>query len=338
VLIYALGGGWGHLTRATALARVAAPHVRVRILSNSPYAAVVRAAVPEIDIVALDPAVTAAAAREQMLRAIESMSPRSLVVDTFPRGLGGELKDVLDSFSGLKVLVARDLNPRYAASAGLREFVGRFYDLVVNPGDSSADCPDATTTAPWLVRSSDEVLPRDRALRLLGVDGQRPCVIVCAAGNQDELEWYGAVVSHLRALGPALDVRCIAPICPPTCPSDCWFRYWPAIDLYAAADVVVGAAGYNTIYECLACRVPLIARPWPRKYDRQPQRAHRAGVTIVETPEEAATAVFQTIGQLPREARQVRFRNGATEAFDLIEQPLPQKLSRPLQKSAKVFC
>lgn len=38
-LIYALGGGWGHLMRALAFGRIAALYRPVTILSNSPYTA-----------------------------------------------------------------------------------------------------------------------------------------------------------------------------------------------------------------------------------------------------------------------------------------------------------
>ena len=38
-LIYALGGGWGHLVRSLSFGRIAAIHRRVIILCNSPYAA-----------------------------------------------------------------------------------------------------------------------------------------------------------------------------------------------------------------------------------------------------------------------------------------------------------
>ncbi|MBW4572535.1 MAG: hypothetical protein KME31_32500 [Tolypothrix carrinoi HA7290-LM1] len=37
----------------------------------------------------------------------------------------------------------------------------------------------------------------------------------------------------------------------------------------AVADVVVGGAGYNTVYECAALGVPLVAIALKRLYDRQ---------------------------------------------------------------------
>ena len=220
-----------------------------------------------------------------------------LIVDTFPRGLGGELVDALTSFVGTKVLVARDLNPRYVAAVGMDDFVACHYDLVLSPGDMGP----GVVTAPWLVRSADELLPRRDALSRLGLTGERPCILVCAAGNHDELSWYGAVVTHLLARSAQIDVRAIASVCPPGCPAESWVSYWPAVDLYNAADVVIGGAGYNTVYECLAYGVPLVARPWPRKYDRQRLRAARAAergcVTVMMEPEQAATAALRVLGR-----------------------------------------
>src|SRR5580698_10096100 len=117
-LIYALGGGFGHLTRASALAR-AALHDNVRILTNSPYANLVQRALPELNIIALNPVMTVAEGRAEVVSRIASEAPECLIVDTFPRGLGGELSDVISSFPGLKVLVQCDLNPQYSAAFDL---------------------------------------------------------------------------------------------------------------------------------------------------------------------------------------------------------------------------
>ena len=316
--IYAMGGGWGHLTRAAALARAAFPARAVRILCNSPYTASVRNRFPVLDIISLDPSISVTAAHYEVAHHIKSSNASCLIVDTFPRGLGGELVDVLKSFTGTKVLVQRDLNPQYATSAGLPVFIASLYDVVFAPGEPVESSPQAVATAPWLIRSAHELLPVDEARQILGLEPGQPCVIVCAAGNDDELEWYGAVVSQLRALNPSLGVRCIAPACPPGCPSECWISYWPAMDLYPAAGVVIGGGGYNTIHECLACQVPLIARPWPRKYDRQPLRAGRASVITVQEPREAAIAALSQISNARRQPP-MEFTNGAEEAYLFLQ-------------------
>ena len=315
-LIYALGGGWGHLTRAAALARVACAHKQVRILTNSPYAPQLSRALPELDIVALDPTLPVATAREQVIQHIQAADPSCFIVDTFPRGLGGELADVIHSLRATKVLVHRDLSPRYVAEAKLRTFVQSAYDLILIPGEDEgaafAGLLAAVVTKPWLIR--DPPPARDRV--------RQPRVVVCAAGTEEEVSWYGAAVAALQALDDGIDIRCIAPVCPPGCPTKCWIEHWPATDLYPDAGVVIGGAGYNTIHECLAFEVTLIARPWPRKYDRQWLRARRAAtrgsVTIVKNPTEAAEAAIRYLKQPPAR-RSHHAINGATDAFSRIE-------------------
>ena len=324
-LIYALGGGFGHLTRACALARAAFPDCQVRILTNSPYAAGAAHAMPELDLVALDPEMTPDLARVEVSHQIMSAAADCLIVDTFPRGLAGELVNVVPAFSGLKVLVQRDLNPRYAATYKLNAFIANSYDLVVVPGDTTQDrlgpVTHSVTTAPWLIRSRHEMPDRDCARRLLGLHDEKPCIVACAAGNPEELAWYGAAVSRLLECAPQCHVRLIAPVRPDECPHDCWVGYWPAMDLYAAADVVIGGAGYNTIYESVACGVPLVARAWPRKYDRQRLRACRAAaqarIRIVDEPDQAAAAALESCGPGPRPGLP-RFQNGALEAVATI--------------------
>ena len=256
-----------------------------------------------------------------MPRHINQAAPQCLIVDTFPRGLVGELVDVLSAFHGPKVLVQRDLNPAYVAAYRLDAFVANSYDLVLDAGDSSS-------VPPWLVRSTRELLSRDRARALLELHDDKPCAMVCAAGNPEELAWYDTVVAGLLEHAGSFDVRCIAPRCPDGCPATYWRSYWPAIDLFAAADVVIGGAGYNIVHECLACDVPLLARPWPRTYDRQRLRAERAAcngaVFIVDRPEQAIAAALRLLRGVPRPRRVERFQNGAGAAVEQIEQLLHQ--------------
>jgi hypothetical protein len=323
-LIYALGGGWGHLTRAASLAKAAYPCRRIRIMTNSPYAMQVAKAMPELDLIAFDPALETAKARNRAIHEIETADYGCVIVDTFPRGLGGELAGLLGSLRATKVLIHRDLSPRYAAEAGLRDLVRFAYDLVLIPGEGEASVfaglPATVITKPWLIRDP-------RPIRRCG--GKRG-ILVCASGQAGELPWYGAVVARLRATYPRVGVRCIAPSCPPGCPPECWIQHWPAADLYPEAGVVIGGAGYNTIHECAAYQVPLIAHPWPRKYDRQWLRARRSAkrgaVTIVEEPNEAAETAIRQLEQMPSPRPLIDFQNGAAQALALIERTLETRV------------
>ena len=273
---------------------------------------------PELDIVSLPACITVADARTEVTRQIADVCPKCLVVDTFPRGLVGDLVDTLVAFPGRKVLVQRDLNPEYVDAYDLTTFTHHSYDLIIDSGDTG-------TADPWLVRSAAELPATGNARERLGISGDKPCVLVLAAGNPEEMAWYGAVAARLHRTG-TIHVRCIAPECPPGCPPACWRSYWPAIDLLPAADVVVGGGGYNTVYECLACDVPLIARSWPRKYDRQRLRAERVSshgnVAIVESHDEAVAETMRRIesGFPLRNSQQ--FRNGAEAAAQLIAELL----------------
>ncbi len=340
-LIYALGGGWGHLTRAIALARAVPRDRPVRILTNSPYACIVGPSLPGLDIAMLDACASAEQTRAAAMQEIAECRPSCLIVDTFPRGIGGELAAVLGTLDAHKVLIHRDLNPRYVAAVQLRPFVAAHYDLVLVPGAGEGsqlgDLPLAVETAPWLVRSADEIPDRARVRRLLHLaPDEEYCVLVCASGKRNELDWYAAVMAALRELGPGVPVRCVAagPSLPagvggavagPGLPVRCvaagrGVRYWPAMDLFGCAAVVVGGAGYNTVEECLAWEVPLVARPWKRAYDRQELRARRASargrVVLVTDPEEAARAALRHMRDRPPELP--RFVNGAADAASRI--------------------
>jgi len=307
-LIYALGGGWGHMTRAVALARAARVRHSVRILTNSPDARYVQCAMPELDIVALDASLSTPDTRAQAVRCIADAQPRCLIVDTFPRGLGGELARLLHSIASRKVLVHRDLNPEYVVEAGLRAFVESAYDLILVPGEGEGEAfgslPRAALTNAWLIRD-----PQPAAESPKGV-------LVCASGRGDEAAWYGEVVVQL--LGSGRQIRCVAPSCPPGCPRELWAEYWPAAELLPSAEIVVGGAGYNTVHECRAFGIPLIAKPWPRLYDRQLERAERAAkkgtVIIVESSQEAAAAI-----QTCPLRTAVQLGNGAWNAVRAIE-------------------
>ena len=324
-LIYALGGGWGHLTRGVALASIARNERPVRVISNSPYAPLAASALPDLDLVTLDPLATAQETREAATAEIARCSPSCLIVDTFPRGICGELAGVLGGLKAYKVLVHRDLNPSYSAAAGIRAFVAEHYDMVLAPGAAEGsllgDLPIASTTEPWLVRSADQIPDRSIARNVLRLGRDEPaCVLVCASGKAGELSWYGEVLSAIRRRDARTPARIVAAERPHDCPPEYWIRYWPAMDLFGCAAVVVGGAGYNTIQECLAWGAPLVARAWPRTYDRQELRARNAGtrgrVTLVQEPEEAARAAFEQIDG--GTARVPRFTNGAAEAVRRI--------------------
>lgn len=218
-LVYALGGGMGHLTRAGALARLAARRGHaVTLLTNSPFA-------PDLPLEeVLGAGVTVwhpstargmPAMRETVARRLEAERPDVLVVDTFPRGLGGELAPLLPGLRARKVLIHRDLNPAYVERFDVARAVDAF-ELVLVPGEDApfAGHARAARTAPWLLLEEGELKPRAEARARLGVTvGEaRPVVAVVGCGTPEEVREAGAIASRLQArLGDAALVRWLVP-------------------------------------------------------------------------------------------------------------------------------
>ena len=90
------------------------------------------------------------------------------------------------------------------------------------------------------------------------------------------------------------------------------------MERFAHSAAVIGGGGYNTVYECQALGVPLIARAWPRKYDRQRLRLERTGAILVDTPAEAVSAARRFWPPPPPRPRP-DFDNGVHAAIALIK-------------------
>jgi hypothetical protein len=351
-LIYALGGGWGHLNRAIALGRVAAQRQAVTILTNSPYAAhaaaflyrkASQAPMPTLQI--LPSEWSQAAIGEAVRSVLLTQEYGCLIVDTFPRGLGGELVDILPELLTIgslpihRVLVHRDLQPTYVRAKAVRSFVTQWYDQVIIPGDGEdlplASLANVSHTPPWFVCNAAELPSPETVRSRLAVPislfnpsiapDSSAVLIVCAAGQQIEQAFYGRLVSRLIQAFPDVVLRCLAAACPPACPPAVWIAHYPGIELFAAADVVIGSGGYNTVHECAALNIPLISFTFPRLYDRQWRRAQHYSHWV--QTEEAAIAWLQKFlrqRQPQRLPSSPYFSNGAVQAVAKIEHGLSQ--------------
>jgi len=274
-LVYALGGGLGHLTRGLALARAARRQgVRVTLLTNSPFAAVlpVRDELHRDDCLIIIPDQSRLQETKYQVRDVIRDSPAQLlIVDTFPRGLGGELADLLPMLSIPTALVHRDLNPKYVESFELSRFVST-YDLLLCPGESGPLKSARTRrTLPWLIRDSEELLhavPARRQLGLMDAD-VRPVALVSGSGRADEIREMEASALWLeRQLEDRVHIR----FCSPVTKNSTGLNIWPLLPLLPGVDVLIGAGGYNTVSEARVTGTPLIALARPRMYDRQQVR------------------------------------------------------------------
>lgn len=317
-LIYALGGGLGHLTRSLALARTAGRQgIECTILSNSPGAKWIPASrelSPSGTLIEIAPDADRATVAREVQTVLCRKECDVLIVDTFPRGLGGELVDLLPDVRVPKVLVHRDLNPKYVEQYDLAEFVTA-YDCLLMPGETGPLCShsNAVATDRWLIRDSDELLPRETARQQLldDVADDLPIVVVSGSGRSEEVsEMQGLAEelcgelsgeAHVCFVGPAHDRQPV----------------WPLLSVMNAVDVLVGAGGYNTVSETRATNTPLLAMPRPRLYDRQHDRL--SSTEIVESRHVIVPRIRAALAARS-DYEPARFSNGTHRAIDAVRQ------------------
>jgi hypothetical protein len=322
-LIYALGGGWGHLNRALSLGRIAAKHKKITIITNSPYITYLKNEGCIIQAIPHDISFTETC--QKVGEIVTNINYNCLIVDTFPRGLGGELADILPKLQHIpRILIHRDINPHYVTAKNLREFATKNFDAIIVPGEGEdlplCDLPNAYHTAPWLIRNPWELPKRNwTQLNILKSEKHAKIILVCATGKTSEIPIFTELAIQIEQTFADCVVRILAATCPENTVKHLWVSHHPGIECIAAADIVVGGAGYNTVCECMNLGVPLIAIALPRLYDRQTKRA--AKVYQVQNTHSAISTIRMLLEQL--KSNQVRpapsYQNGAIQAFDFIE-------------------
>jgi hypothetical protein len=282
-LYYALGGGLGHGVRSLALARQMARRLGGQhlLLLNSPFAAALLPALAaELCLAArtLTPEAGRAEAAAFVQDAVGSFQPDLLIVDTFPRGLGGELAALLPDWSeGLRILVSRHLPAAYVESHALVPFTGQHYDLIIAPGEPSpfAGVLEVIATGPFLVCDFTELPSVETAAERLATTPDRPVVLVVGSGTPDECRvtaklaaelqrsWSAALPPLRLALPPGYEMEADGP------PR---IAHFPLLECLRAVRLLIGGAGYNLVHEARALGVPALFQPRPRKYDDQAGR------------------------------------------------------------------
>ncbi len=331
-LIYAMGGGYGHLTRALALANAAqrAGH-RCQILANA-YAVEScpallgaapggpsrpRASGAGNDDATAPPQLIALHSigdtrdNEEAKRRVRAFLRHTqhsvLVVDTFPRGILGELAESNDLPEAPRVLVHRDLNPEYVRRFDLRAVAAR-YDSILLPGERGplSDLKNTLFTPPWVNWESHQLWTREEARTRFQLD-ERPAVAVLGSGRADEITELRRAHDELSRES-SVQSCFIDPLAAATCPPQHIMLALRGFDL------VVGQGGYNTTYEARACGVPLLAFARPRLYDRQALR-----LTEVERLDSTHAIVERCLDRLSnRRPRHTGYENGAHAAVEHI--------------------
>ena len=168
-------------------------------------------------------------------------------------------------------------------------FQSRLVDLIIEPGDiaraydhgPTSKRNDATLTSPVSLYSRSRALSRQDARNVLGLDADRPVVLVqLGTGDSDMNEkmhaartgllgWNGLQVvltkNPVDAQGKSLvleglDIKVQ--------------RYFPLANVLAAFDGAIAATGYNSVHELLPAQIPTVLISNIRGTDDQDARAH----------------------------------------------------------------
>jgi hypothetical protein len=313
--IYALGGGLGHFNRALSLGRSAITQGHsVEILTNSRFAPHIpwKAELGESGDVTFirsedSPEATSVAVSKWLM----SEEYDRLIIDTFPRGLAGELPELMPEVTVPKTLIHRDLNPEYIEKYDVLGTVEQFDQLIL-PGEDApfANIPNASRTEPWFIRDPQELLPADHARLQLGMetDDPRRLLLVCSTGRAEEEKQFKAIIDELKRSLDDWCVRLASPI-----PGAAELTVWPLLPLLNGVDALVGAGGYNLVNEARATGTPLFAFAQERRYDRQHVRLAQ---------DECVSDVFgilSGLGSLRESSQSGPFVNGVHQAVDWIE-------------------
>ncbi len=202
-------------------------------------------------------------------------APKVFVVDTFPRGIVGEIADLVPLLQNPVVLIQRFLNPFYLRQFNVAAFVGQHYRLVVRIADS---LPPQTLSQ----RTVDVPPMTIREARELPRAGPRSGWLFLEWREGDERQPYIEVVQETaRRRGKEVRVLRLG-------------EFYPAVELMTGAELVIGGGGYNLFHEAALAGTPAIFVPGRRMYDDQFGRT--AGAAQARTPEALRP---QLEGELP---------------------------------------
>jgi hypothetical protein len=276
ILVYAEGGGLGHLTRVQALLHTLRVRGPVTVVTSSPAGSDPRTT-GGCDVLAMpfrrDDRL---ARREWMARAVVELAPRSIIVDAFPSGLGGELDAAVVGAvpcDHVARLLRWDVYQRLVPADPVRY---RTTYLVEEVGEGHAA---------HLAAVSGRLLPLElvdppfetELLRWPGAGDGRPRWLVAHSGpaaEVDELVAYARDLAAVEDVVPDLVVAAPAGATPRAAPDLRVIDRYPVWPLFPSADRVITAAGFNVVRQ-LADHRDHVVVPMPRRFDDQFERARR---------------------------------------------------------------
>jgi hypothetical protein len=326
--IYAMGGGYGHIMRACALARC--------ILDRRPEQ-LIHLYLPrrgyrwakKLGLEAKFPT-AGAESKDGIARWIKAQVTsdglRLLVVDCFPLGFHRELAEALELVPK-RVFVTRWLDPGSLDDKTLEAL--KSFDCLISTERLHplfASFP-FQSVEPVLAVGAEQILERETARRILEVDTSSKLVLMVAT-RHDHLTM--SLTERLRRVGirHGFELRVLSPRSP------WWEKAFPAARFLRAADLVVALAG-SIYYEIVQAGVPAVLILLELANDNHPERAagglgasHPA--LRVASPSELDQLFPEVLHQA---AQPLRPFQGSQQAATLVL----EALDRPLKSKSQEF-
>lgn len=276
ILVYAEGGGLGHLTRVQALLHTLGLREPVTVITSSPAGADPRI-IGRCDVLAVPFSRDDRAARRAWLaRAVSELAPRSIIVDAFPAGLAGELDAAVVGevpCDHVARLLRWDVYRRLVPAEPVR--FRRTHVLEdLDPAHAAHLAATSGALLPLeLVDPPDDAPP----VRWPGAGDGRPRWLVAHSGpaaEVDELVAYASELASVEQVVPDLVVAAPVGAAPRQTADRRVVDRYPAWPLFGMADRVITAAGFNVVRQ-LADHRDHVVVPMPRRFDDQFERARR---------------------------------------------------------------
>lgn len=341
------GSGLGHLTRVLAilrwmkrLARLSGVQLDAYVLTSSeapglaleegfvsfkiPSKTAVReAALPKEDYLRL--------ARQWVWHSLGLIKPDLLLVDTFPGGSFGELIHALD-VPRARVFIHRAMKEEFAQSESVQALLP-FYDRIlipVEPGSPVREIPAriserARYVGPIMLRSREEMRPREEARRRLGIPDGKLGVWLSAGGGGDARA-ERALHHLIEILSVESDLHLVVgagPLyrgAPSRGPGITWLTDFHSSEDFNGLDFAISAAGYNSFHELLHAGVPTIFFAQQKIADEQSRRVLAAagagcaiGLSLLDDAGFDATELRQAVAELKCESRREMLAERARE-------------------------
>ena len=301
---------------------VQAGSLRFTIVTNSPYATSISVG-SEIgadhQLVRLPENLNPTETAQRTQQLITSGDYAAIIVDTFPRGLAGELAGILPNLNCIKILIHRDLNPIYASKYDLHKFV-RHYDRLIAPGEQGclSTLEHVITTSPWFNRDPQELLsPHEAKQRLSIKSPDKPVIAIMGCGRKEEREQMRAFANRMAmVLRNRAEVIFISTNERASLYNSAQrnqaakvVSLWPFFQAIRGVDLIVGGGGYNTVNEARAAGIEYVGIPWERLYDRQRTRLRASELAL--NLEEAKNLLMLKVESLKTgSANTPQFKNG----------------------------